>query len=110
VTGAVHAAGVFDREGRIVVIREDVGRHNAVDKVIGSLLLDGRLPLRDHGLYVSGRASIEMVQKAWSAGLPVLLAESAPTALAVDSARRAGMMLVGFLRSDGFNVYSMPST
>jgi FdhD protein len=110
VTGAVHAAGVFDREGRIVVVREDVGRHNAVDKVIGSLLLDGRLPLRDHGLYVSGRASIEMVQKAWSAGLPVLLAESAQPALAVDSARRAGMMLVGFLRSDGFNVYSMPST
>jgi FdhD protein len=110
VTGAVHAAAAFDREGRILVIREDVGRHNAVDKVIGSLLLDGRLPLRDHGLYVSGRASIEMVQKAWSAGLPVLLAESAPTALAVESARRAGMMLVGFLRSDGFNVYSMPST
>ncbi|HUS42373.1 MAG TPA: formate dehydrogenase accessory sulfurtransferase FdhD [Ilumatobacteraceae bacterium] len=106
VTGAVHAAAVFDREGRIIVVREDVGRHNAVDKVIGSMLLDGRLPLRDRGLYVSGRASIEMVQKAWSAGLATLLAESAPTALAVESARRADMTLVGFLRADGFNVYS----
>ncbi len=110
VTGAVHAAAVFDRDGRIVVVREDVGRHNAVDKVIGSMLLDGRLPLRDHGLYVSGRASIEMVQKAWAAGLATLLAESAPTALAVESARRAEMTLVGFLRTDGFNVYSSPST
>jgi FdhD protein len=106
VTGAVHAAAVFDRDGRIVVVREDVGRHNAVDKVIGSMLLDGRLPLCDHGLYVSGRASIEMVQKAWSAGLATLLAESAPTALAVESALRAEMTLVGFLRADGFNVYS----
>lgn len=106
VTGAVHAAAVFDRDGRIVAVREDVGRHNAVDKVIGSMLLEGRLPLRDHGLYVSGRASIEMVQKAWSAGLATLLAESAPTALAVESARRAEMTLVGFLRADGCNVYS----
>ena len=109
VTGAVHGAAVFDRDGRIVVVREDVGRHNAVDKVIGAMLLDGRLPLRDHGLYVSGRASIEMVQKAWSAGLATLLAESAPTALAVESAHRAEMTLVGFLRADGFNVYSSPS-
>ena len=108
-TGAVHAAAVFDREGRIVVAREDVGRHNAVDKVIGSMLLDGRLPLSGHGLYISGRASIEMVQKAWAAGATTLLAESAPTALAVESARRAGMTLVGFLRADGFNVYSSPS-
>ena len=106
VTGAVHAAAVFDCGGRIVAVREDVGRHNAVDKVIGSMLLDGRLPLGGHGLYVSGRASIEMVQKAWSAGLATLLAESAPTALAVESARRADMTLVGFLRADGFNVYS----
>ena len=108
-TGAVHAAAVFDREGRIVVAREDVGRHNAVDKVIGSMLLDGRLPLSGHGLYISGRASIEMVQKAWAAGATTLLAESAPTALAVESARRAGMTLVGFIRADGFNVYSSPS-
>ncbi len=110
VTGAVHAAAVFDRDGRIIVVREDVGRHNAVDKVIGSMLLDGRLPLRDHGLYVSGRASIEMVQKAWAAGLATLLAESAPTTLAVESARRAEMTLVGFLRADGFNIYSPDAT
>ncbi len=108
-TGAVHAAAVFDRAGRIVIVREDVGRHNAVDKVIGSMLLDGRLPLSGHGLYISGRASIEMVQKAWAAGVTTLLAESAPTALAVESARRAGMTLVGFIRADGFNVYSSPS-
>ena len=93
-------------DGAVLGFGEDVGRHNAVDKVIGSMLLEGRLPLRDHGLYVSGRASIEMVQKAWSAGLATLLAESAPTALAVESARRAEMMLVGFLRADGFNVYT----
>ncbi len=108
-TGAVHAAAVFDRDGRIVVAREDVGRHNTVDKVIGSMLLEGRLPLSGHGLYISGRASIEMVQKAWAAGVTTLLAESAPTALAVESARRAGMTLVGFIRADGFNVYSSPS-
>lgn len=106
-TGAVHCAAVFDREGQVVLVREDVGRHNAVDKVIGALLLEGgRLPAAEFGLFVSGRASIEMVQKAWAAGFGTLLAVSAPTALAVETARRAQMTLVGFARANGFNVYS----
>jgi FdhD protein len=106
-TGAVHAAAVFDRDGEVVLVREDVGRHNAVDKVIGALLLEGdRLPASEFGLFVSGRASIEMVQKAWAGGFGTLLAVSAPTALAVETARRARMTLVGFARPNGFNVYS----
>ena len=105
-TGAVHAAAAFDRSGEVLVIREDVGRHNAVDKVVGSMLLADTLPASDLGLFVSGRASIEMVQKAWAAGFSTLVAVSAPTALAVDAARRAGMMLAGFVRDDGFNVYA----
>jgi FdhD protein len=107
-TGAVHAAAAFDRAGEVLVIREDVGRHNAVDKVVGSMLLGGAggLPATDLGLFVSGRASIEMVQKAWAAGFSTLVAVSAPTALAVDAARRAGMVLAGFVRGDGFNVYA----
>jgi len=94
-TGAVHAAAAFDRAGEVLVTREDVGRHNAVDKVVGSMLLGGAggLPATDLGLFVSGRASIEMVQKAWAAGFSTLVAVSAPTALAVDAARRADMVL-----------------
>ncbi len=107
-TGAVHAAAAFDRSGEVLVIREDVGRHNAVDKVVGSMLLGGVgvLPADELGLFVSGRASIEMVQKAWAAGFSTLVAVSAPTALAVGAARRAGMVLAGFVRDDGFNVYA----
>lgn len=105
-TGAVHAAAAFDAAGTVLVTREDVGRHNAVDKVVGSLLLSGGLPARGNGLFVSGRASIEMVQKAWAAGFGSLVAVSAPTALAVHAARRAGLTLVGFVREGGFNVYS----
>ncbi len=110
-TGAVHGAAAFDADGDVTLIREDVGRHNAVDKVIGRMLLDGQLSTTDAeahglGLFVSGRASIEMVQKAWSAGFTTLVAVSAPTALAVDAARRSGMMLVGFTRDDAFNVYA----
>lgn len=105
-TGAVHGAAAFDADGNITVTREDVGRHNAVDKVVGRLLLDGQLPARELGLFVSGRASFEMVQKAWAAGFGLLLSVSAPTSLAVQTARRANMMLAGFVRNDRLNVYS----
>lgn len=105
-TGAVHAAAAFDAAGTVLAIREDVGRHNAVDKVIGRMLLDGQLPATGLGLFVSGRASFELVQKAWAAGFATLVAVSAPTALAVHTARRAGLMLVGFVRNDRCNVYS----
>lgn len=109
-TGSVHAAAVFDRAGTILLTREDVGRHNAVDKVIGALALGATgpatLPATGLGLFVSGRASIEMVQKAWAGGFSSLVAVSAPTALAVDAARRARLFLAGFVRGDSFNVYS----
>jgi FdhD protein len=105
-TGAVHGAAAFDADGNVLVVREDVGRHNAVDKVIGRLLLDDRLPATGLGLFVSGRASFEMVQKAWAGGFAVLLSVSAPTALAVETARRAQLMLAGFVRGESLNVYS----
>ncbi|MEI8238525.1 MAG: formate dehydrogenase accessory sulfurtransferase FdhD [Actinomycetota bacterium] len=105
-TGAVHAAAAFAPDGTVLLTREDVGRHNAVDKVVGRLLLDGALPATGLGLFVSGRASFELVQKAWAAGFSTLVAVSAPTALAVHMARRANLTLVGFVRGDRFNVYS----
>lgn len=105
-TGAVHAAASFTPDGEILLTREDVGRHNAVDKVVGRMLLDGALPATGMGLFVSGRASFEMVQKAWAAGFSTLLAVSAPTALAVQTARRANLFLAGFVRGDRFNVYA----
>jgi FdhD protein len=105
-TGAVHAAVAFDRSGAAVLGREDVGRHNAVDKVVGRLLLDGGLPARELGLWVSGRASFEIVQKAWAAGLGTVVAVSAPSSLAVSAARLAGMTLCGFARGGRLNVYT----
>ena len=105
-TGAVHAAAAFDRGGDVLHVREDVGRHNAVDKVVGAMLLAGELPASGHGLFVSGRASVEMVQKTWAAGFGALIAVSAPTSLAVEAARRAGLVLAGFLREGRFNVYA----
>lgn len=105
-TGAVHAAAAFTADGEVLLTREDVGRHNAVDKVVGRLLLDHRLPAAGMGLFVSGRASFEMVQKAWAAGFSTLLSVSAPTALAVHTARRANLFLAGFVRGDRFNVYA----
>ncbi len=105
-TGGVHAAAAFDRAGTPLVIREDVGRHNAVDKVVGRLLLDGLLPATQLGLFVSGRASFEIVQKAWAAGFSAVVAVSAPSSLAVEAARSAGLLLAGFAREDRLNVYA----
>jgi FdhD protein len=105
-TGAVHGAAAFTPTGEILVAREDVGRHNAVDKVVGRLLLDGHLPASALGLYVSGRASFEIVQKAWAAGFAAIVAVSAPSSLAVEAARAAGLTLVGFARHDHMNIYA----
>ena len=108
-TGALHAAAIFGFGGECLTSAEDVGRHNAVDKVIGEMLLDGRLPLHRHVLVVSGRSSYEIVQKAWLGGIEIICAVSAPSSLAIDLADEAGITLVGFARSEGFNLYTHPA-
>lgn len=105
-TGGVHAAGLATLDGELLVVREDVGRHNAADKVIGHMLMNGRLPLRDTILVMSSRASFELVQKAAMAGIPGVIAVGAATSLAVDAARDAGMFLAGFVRGNKFNHYA----
>ena len=105
-TGGIHAAGIFDLNGEPRVVREDIGRHNAVDKVIGRAFLDGQLPLDRHVLLVRGRASFEIMQKALSAGIPIVASVSAPSTLAMEFARESNQTLVGFLRPPSFNIYS----
>jgi FdhD protein len=108
-TGGLHAAGLFSADGELIQSAEDVGRHNAVDKVVGCMLMRDALPLTDSLLVVSGRTSFEIVQKAFLAGIPIVAAVSAPSTLAIDLARESGVTLVGFVRGKSFNIYAHPT-
>jgi FdhD protein len=107
-TGGLHAAAIFDLHGNLLVLREDAGRHNAVDKVVGWGFLENKLPFDSHVLLVSGRASFEIVQKALAAHIPIIAAVSAPSSLAVEFAQESNQTLIGFLRGGTFNIYSHP--
>jgi FdhD protein len=105
-TGGIHAAGLFESDGSLTTSAEDVGRHNAVDKVVGRMLMRDALPLQVHTLFVSGRTSFEIVQKAWCAGIPIVASVSAPSSLAIALAQEAGLTLIGFVRDGHFNIYT----
>ncbi len=107
-TGGIHAAALFDADGRLLLVREDIGRHNALDKLIGAAFWQGWLPLHVHGVFLSGRIGVELVQKSWKAGIGLLGAVGAPSSLAVQMAQEAGITLAGFVRDDRFNLYTEP--
>ncbi|MCX6216839.1 formate dehydrogenase accessory sulfurtransferase FdhD [Spirosoma sp.] len=107
-TGGIHAAALFDADGKLLLVREDIGRHNALDKLIGAAFWQNWLPLAQYGVFLSGRIGVELVQKSWLAGVPLLAAVGAPSSLAVQMAKEAHMTMAGFVRDNRFNIYSQP--